>query len=84
MINRAAIILKYKPKAVKWINAADPYVANPKITLEEVNHERTVYLISDEVAEEPDSVEFYVVFDHISAQCSEVGSISYSISLETP
>ena len=47
MINRAAIILKYKEPAVQWINDADPYDENPGITAAEVNDERTIYLISD-------------------------------------
>jgi len=47
MINRAAIILKYKEPAVQWINDADPYHDNPQITLADVNEERTVYLISE-------------------------------------
>ena len=42
MINRAAIILKYKPPAVQWINEVDPYEETQEISLEEANHERTV------------------------------------------
>jgi len=51
MINRAAVILKYKAPAVQWINDADPYEDDPGITLESVNQERPVYLISDKEAE---------------------------------
>lgn len=47
MINRGAVILRYRELAVRWINEADPYVDHPGITLDSVNHERTVYLISD-------------------------------------
>lgn len=47
MINRAAILLKYKPPAVAWINEADPYYDDPNVTLQDVNSERVVYLISD-------------------------------------
>jgi len=47
MINRAAVILKYKDPAIRWINEADPYDDDPGITAESVNQERTVYLISD-------------------------------------
>ena len=53
MINRGAVILKYREPAVRWINEADPYVDNPGVTLGAVNRERTVYLISDEYAESP-------------------------------
>ncbi len=60
MINRAALILKYKPPAVAWINEADPYDDNPGITLEDVNEDRTVYLISDENADDPDVLESWI------------------------
>ena len=51
MINRAAVILKYKEPAVKWINDADPYNENPGISLESINEENTVYLISNQDAD---------------------------------
>ena len=51
MINRAAIILRYKEPFIKWINESDPYDDDPGITLESANKERTVYLISDTDAE---------------------------------
>ena len=51
MINRAAVILKYKEPAVKWINDADPYNENPGISLGSVNEDNTVYLISDQDAD---------------------------------
>ena len=51
MINRAAVILKYKEPAVKWINDADPYNENPGISLESVNEENTIYLISNQDAD---------------------------------
>lgn len=44
VINRAAVILKYKPPFVQWINESDPYDDNPGITMEEANEDRTVYL----------------------------------------
>ena len=47
MINRAAIILKYKEPFVQWINDVDPYVDNPGITSENANEDRIVYLITD-------------------------------------
>ena len=51
MINRAAVILRYKDPTVAWINAADPCDRDRAITLEAANEERTVYLISDEDAD---------------------------------
>jgi hypothetical protein len=51
MINRAAVILKYKEPFISWLNEADPYEDNPGITLEGANQERTVYLIDENDAE---------------------------------
>jgi hypothetical protein len=47
VLNRAALLLKYKEPAVRWINEAEPDPEGIKITIEDVNRERTVYLISD-------------------------------------
>ena len=57
MINRAAIILRYKQKAVQWINEADPTVEEPGITVEDANNDSTIYLISDKDAEDATDVE---------------------------
>ena len=57
MLNRAAILLKYKKPAIDWINDADPYSDDPGITVEDVNTERTVYLVRDEVADSPEATE---------------------------
>ena len=51
MINRAAIILKYREPAVVRINEADPYGEGLGVDLETVNEERTIYLISDDDAD---------------------------------
>ncbi|SES91670.1 hypothetical protein [Thalassotalea agarivorans] len=50
MLNRAAIIIKYKQPAVDWINDADPY-DTPGISIESVNSESHVYLIDHDDAE---------------------------------
>lgn len=47
MINRAAVILKYKAPAIKWVNDADPMDRDFTITEELINSDRTVYLISE-------------------------------------
>lgn len=60
MINRAAMILKYKEPAIKWINDADPYNDDPGITKASVNSERTVYLLREDVAEDPDSLDEWI------------------------
>lgn len=51
MLNRSALILRYREPAVLWINGADP--EGHPMTLEEVNADRTVYLVPDEVAATP-------------------------------
>jgi len=60
MINRAAVILKYRQIAVDWINDADPYNENPGITLDDVNTERTVFLVHEDVADSPYALEKWV------------------------
>jgi hypothetical protein len=54
MINRAAVILKYKDPFVRWINEADPDKSGTPVTLEDANSDRTVYLITDEDGENID------------------------------
>jgi hypothetical protein len=51
MLNRAALVVRFKPPFVDWVNAADP---NPTraITLAEVNDENTVYLVEVEDLEQ--------------------------------
>jgi len=51
MINRAAVILKYKAPFIQWVNDADPYNDNPGITLENEKKDSTVYLIHEDDAE---------------------------------
>ncbi|MCB1752771.1 MAG: hypothetical protein KDI74_13705 [Gammaproteobacteria bacterium] len=60
MINRAAVMLRYKAPAVAWINEADPYALDPGVTLETANEERTVYLISDHDGDGPDALAEWV------------------------
>lgn len=48
MLNRTALLLRYKEPAIRWINEADPVEGDMIITEKHVNTERTVYLISDE------------------------------------
>ena len=51
MLNRAALILRYKQPFVDWINAVDPSPTHT-LSLAEVNEERTVYLVEVEDEEE--------------------------------
>lgn len=65
MINRAAIILRYKEPAIRWINDADPVNENPGITEKELNQECTIYLISDEDADSDQTVEAWIKRNYI-------------------
>jgi hypothetical protein len=60
MINRAAVILRYKKPAIDWINESDPGGDDPGITIESVNEERTVYLIREKDADTPADVEEWI------------------------
>jgi len=51
MINRTALILRYKEPAIQWINESDPVEGAITITSELINTDRTVYLISNEDGE---------------------------------
>jgi hypothetical protein len=57
LINRAALILRYKAPAIRWINEADPYPSEHAVVLEQVNEERTVYLIEDTAGDDSESLE---------------------------
>ncbi len=54
MVNRGAIIIRYKDPFVKWIKEADPIKDSTEVTIASANEERTVYLISDGDAENID------------------------------
>lgn len=49
MINRGAILLRYRAPAIRWINEADPY-DSPELTSDDLQRDQTVYLVSDEDA----------------------------------
>ena len=54
MINRAAVILKYKKPFVDWINNSDP-IKSLGITIDKANEDRTVYLIHEDEADDFDN-----------------------------
>ncbi len=64
MLNRGAIILKYREPMVRWSNDADPYDEDPGIAEAEVNEERTVYLISDADCDGPKAVDKRIRANH--------------------
>jgi hypothetical protein len=52
MLNRAALILRYKQPFVDWINAVDPSSGSEPLTLADVQAERTIYLVEVEDEDE--------------------------------
>ena len=72
MINRAAVILKYKEPGIEWINSVDPYPGSESLTREGINQERTVYLISDEDADDDDTFEAWLSENYIAVFESEL------------
>ena len=63
MINRGAVLLRYKVPFIKWINDADPAGRKTEITMSAANEDRTVYLITDEDAE---NVEDWIRSNHVT------------------
>ncbi len=60
MLNRTALLLRYKKPAIQWINKADPVKDSIIITEEHVNTERTVYLSSNEDGESKETQQAWV------------------------
>ena len=72
MLNRAAVILKYRDPAVRWINEADPSDSDAEVTQGDVNLESTVYLISDEDADDPEAVDRWLRVNYLELFESEL------------
>lgn len=49
---------------MNWINEVVPYEDAPTITLEDANIDRPVYLINDEDADIPETVECWIKLNH--------------------
>jgi len=64
MINRAAVVLKYKAPAIKWINDADPYRDDSHVTLESANSDRTVYLIMEQYGDTPEARDEWITLNY--------------------
>jgi len=69
MVNRGAVILRYKTPFIKWIKDADPSENSSEITMSNPNEDRTVYLITDADAE---NVEGWIRENHVSLFESEL------------
>ena len=83
MINRAAIILRYKEPAIRWVNDLDlgEEVDDTEFTDDEINSERTVYLISDEDAETDEAVSHWIELNYLNIFLNELDSWATDDSL---
>lgn len=72
MVNRGALILRYKEPAVRWINEADPDPEGMEFTLAEINQERTVYLVSDATGDTDASLRKWVKDNFLALWESEL------------
>lgn len=83
MINRAAIILRYKEPAIRWVNDLDlgEEVDDTEFTDDEINSERTVYLISDEDAETDEAVSHWIELSYLNIFLNELDSWATDNSL---
>lgn len=60
MINRGAVMLRYKAPAVKWVNEAAPMDRDASLSLEDINRERTVYLVEDTAADDSETLRHWI------------------------
>ena len=60
MLNRGALMLRYKESALRWVVESDPSDREFFLSLDEVNEERNVYLIHGLIAEDAESVREWV------------------------
>lgn len=60
MLNRAALIVRYKQPFVEWINEVDPDPENA-VTFSEVNEDSSVYLIE---VEDPEELDEWLELNH--------------------
>jgi len=60
MVNRTALLLRYKEPAIQWMNDVDPVKDVEILTEKVVNMERTVYLISDDDGENEETQQAWI------------------------
>jgi hypothetical protein len=60
MVNRTALLLRYKEPAIRCNNEADPVEGDMIFTEQHVNTERTVYLISDDDGENKETQQAWI------------------------
>ena len=73
MVNRTAVIFRYREPMVRWINETDPSDTDPQITSEDLNREQTVYLISDEDGDGEPAVQNWVAANFEAVFEKELG-----------
>ncbi len=55
MIDRAALVLKWKKRGVQWINGVVGEGTGSAVTVDEANEDRPVYLVGEDAAEDLDA-----------------------------
>lgn len=70
MLNRAALLLRYKEPALHWLNNIDEGAST--INVEEANKDRIVYLISHETSDTPKQLEGWLKRNHLNLFESEL------------
>jgi hypothetical protein len=60
VLNRGAILLRYREPMIRWINGADPSGKGPSVTAESLVNDCRVYLVADESCEHEAVVEEWV------------------------
>ncbi len=70
LVNRAAILLRYKEPFVQWINDADPSDDDAGATLGSANKDKSIYLITNTDAE---NYEIWIELNYKDLFKSELG-----------
>lgn len=61
MVNRAALLLRYKEPFIQWINTSNPDGKGQDISIEEADQDKIVFLIDEEEAE---NLEEWIALNH--------------------
>ena len=87
MINRGAVLLRYKQPMVDWVNSTHPADEEQEIlTMEALNSDRTLFLVDDRDAEEIDqwlTLNFVQLFETELEDWSEDRALWPSLDMET-
>lgn len=72
MINRAAVRLRLREPALRWINDADPDPAGHSISMDGANADAALYLIAEEDAESAEDLRRWVEANYLALFESEL------------